>query len=152
MRDNKLSSNSSSASLDWKRRHGRATFEAFCAAAELLLVRGTIEPPEPPAADLIVELQGSGRVAFELVRLNDPDHLARFRLMQQMPRFLDRAFAALPPAPHAALADKYSEAHITLDFHGAASLGLRRKALAFIWDILEATPAGHRGKIDLHGK
>jgi hypothetical protein len=51
MRDNKLSSNSSSASLDWKRRHGRATFETFCAAAELPLVRGTIEPPEPPAVE-----------------------------------------------------------------------------------------------------
>lgn len=48
-----------------------------------------------PDADLIVELQGSGRVACELLRLNDPDHLARFRLMQQMPGFLDRAFAAL---------------------------------------------------------
>jgi hypothetical protein len=79
-----------------KRAHERWTFEAFCAAANLPLVPGSIEQPEPPAPDLVAEFAGAGRIAFELVRLNDPDQLIRLRLMHRMPGFLDRQFAALP--------------------------------------------------------
>jgi hypothetical protein len=111
---------------DAKRAHGRATFEAFCAAAELPLVPDTIEHPEPPAPDLIAKLQGVGRVAFELVRLNDPDHLTRMRLMHQMPGFLDEQFASPPAERHKALTAKYADAYITIDFQGAATLAQRR--------------------------
>jgi hypothetical protein len=143
---------SQSEVVDWKRAHERATFEAFCAAAELPLVPGPIQQPEPPAPDLIAEFKSLGPIAFELVRLNDPDHLTRSRLMQQMPGFLDRQFAALPPDRHKALTAKYIDGHIIVDFHGAATLAQRRRVLPYVWDVLEGLPDGHQGKVDLYGR
>jgi hypothetical protein len=124
----------------------------FCTAAELPLVPSSIEQPEPPAPDLIAELQGIGRVAFELVRLNNPDHLTRFRLMQLMPAFLARQFAALPTDRHQSLTAKYIDGHIIVDFHGAASLAQRRRALPYVWDVLDGLPDGYQGKVDLYGR
>ena len=75
------------------------------------------------------EIVGAGIIAFELVRLNDGDHLVRFSLMQKTRMLLDREFAALDAATHAALTRKYSDALMTVAFSGAASLAERRKAL-----------------------
>jgi hypothetical protein len=138
--------------VDWKRLGERRHFEMFCTAAELPLVPGSIEQPEPPAPDLVAEFQGMGRVAFELVRLNDPDHLTRFRLMQQMPGFLERQFAALPVERHQALTAKYIDAHIIVDFHGAATLAQRRRVLPYVWEVMEGLPDGYQGKVDLYGR
>jgi hypothetical protein len=141
-----------SAPVDSKRIGERRHFEWFCEAAGLPLIPGSIEQPDSPAPDVIADFQGLGRIAFELVRLNDPDHLTRFRLMQQMPDFLDRQFAALPAGRHQALTARYIDAHIIVDFHGAATLAQRRGVLPYVWDILEGLPAGHEGKVDLYGR
>ena len=51
---------------------------------------------------------------------------------------------------HQALMAKYIDAYITIDFHGAATLAHRRKALPFVWEVLDGLPYGHRGKVDLY--
>jgi hypothetical protein len=65
------------SAIDFKREHELRTFQQFCDAAALRIVPDTVRQPDPPAPDLIAELEGNGRVAFELVRLNDPDQLTR---------------------------------------------------------------------------
>jgi hypothetical protein len=137
------------SAIDFKRDHELRTFQQFCDAAALKIVRGTVCQPDPPAPDLIAELEGEGRVAFELVRLNDPDQLTRLSLMQQTPQFLQAEFAALPAKRHEDLSAKYADGIITIHFRGAVDLGLRRKALPFIWETLAAQPVGFTGKVDL---
>jgi hypothetical protein len=138
--------------VDWKRIGERRHFEWFCQAAELPLIPGCIEQPEPPAPDIIAEFAGLGRIAFELVRLNDPDHLTRLRLLHQMPGFLDGQLAALQVERRQALTAKFRDAYITIDFQGAASLAQRRQAMPFVWDMLDAVPDDFRGAVDLYGK
>jgi hypothetical protein len=145
-------SGSAASAVNWKRESERAHFEMFCEAARLPLIPESIEQPDPPAPDLVAELEGSGRVAFELVRLNDPDHLTRFRLMQQMPGFLERQFAALPAERRLALTARYIDAEIIIDFQGAATLAQRRRVLPYVWVVLEGLPDGHQGKVDLYGR
>lgn len=83
--------------IDWKRDHELRTFDHFCAAAGLQIVPGSIRQPDPPAPDLIADIEGDESVAFELVRLNNDDQLTRLNLMHQTPRFLASEFAALFP-------------------------------------------------------
>jgi hypothetical protein len=132
-----------------KRRAERAHFERFCDAARLPLIPESIEQPEPPAPDLVAKFESIGPVSFELVRLDDADRLTRLHLMQQMPNFLERAFEALPVKQKEALRAQYADAHITLDFRGAATLADRRRALPFLWNTLGAQPSGFRGEVDL---
>ncbi len=79
--------------FDFKRDHELRTFQQFCDAAGFKIIPDTVSQPNPPAPDLIAELEGEGRVAFELVRLNDPDQLTRLSLMHQTPQFLQAEFA-----------------------------------------------------------
>lgn len=137
------------SAIDFKRDHELRTFRQFCDAAALKIVPDTIRQPDPPTPDLIAELEGEGRVAFELVRLNDPDQLTRLSLMQQTPQFLQTEFGALPLDQRADLTAKYRDGIITIHFRGPVDLGLRRKALPFIWATLAVQPVGFSGKVDL---
>jgi hypothetical protein len=137
------------STIDFKRDHELRTFQQFCDAAALKIVPDTVCQPDPPAPDLIAELEGEGRVAFELVRLNDPDQLTRLSLMQQTPQFLQAEFAALPAKCHEDLRAKYTDGIITIHFRGAVDFEQRRKALPFIWETLAAQPVGFAGKVDL---
>jgi hypothetical protein len=135
--------------IDWKRHRELRTFEQFCAAAGLQIVLGSIRQPDPPGPDLIAELEGEGPVAFELVRLNDPEQLTRLNLMSQTPQFLAAAFAALPEEMHARFCALYADGIITIQFRGAVDLGQRRKALPFVWETLASLQTGFSGKVDL---
>jgi hypothetical protein len=134
---------------DWKRLHEAAIFEQFCTAEALTPIVGGIEQPEPPAPDLIADLGSLGRIAFELVRLNDPEQLTRMALMSRTPAFLDRAFARLQHDIQTRLAEKYVDGIITIEFKGAVDFAQRRTALPFVWAVLDALPNGFRGKVDL---
>jgi hypothetical protein len=101
----------------------RSIFERFCAAASLEVTPGSVVQPEPPAPDLQAEIVGAGTVAFELVRLNDDDHLMRFSFMQQTLLLLHKEFAALDAATHAALSAKYADGLIAV--HSGAQLHWR---------------------------
>jgi hypothetical protein len=59
-----------------KAAYERDVFTQFAAVAGLPLIPGSIESRRPPEPDILCELAGSGRVAFELVDLVD-EGLAR---------------------------------------------------------------------------
>jgi hypothetical protein len=134
---------------DWKRLHEAAIFEAFCAAEALAPIVGSIEQPEPPAPDLIADFGPLGRIAFELVRLNDSEQLTRMALMSKTPAFLDEAFARLPSELRSGVADKFADGIITIEFKGAVDFAQRRAALPFVWATLDSLPRGFTGKVDL---
>jgi hypothetical protein len=138
--------------LDAKRQHEQETFNAFCEAAQLSVEAGSFRQPDPPAPDITVNLVDIGPVAFELVRLNDPDQLTRLNLMHQTPAFLDTALMNLDPEMQENFRSAYIDSVITVGFRGAVHLGDRRRALPFFWDTLLALPAGFSGQVDLWGK
>jgi hypothetical protein len=133
---------------DWKRLHEAAIFEQFCTAEALTPIAGSIEQPEPPAPDLIADFGTVGRIAFELVRLNDSEQLTRMALMSRTPAFLDGAFASLPDDIRTRLTAKYVDGVITIEFKGAVDFAQRRTVLPFVWAALDALPDGFRGKVD----
>jgi hypothetical protein len=50
-----------------------AVFQAFAAAARLSVVAGSVRSRRPPEPDIVCDLSGGERVAFELVGLEDRD-------------------------------------------------------------------------------
>ena len=58
----------------------------FASVAGLPIVPGTVESRSPPEPDIVCEIEGRGRVAFELVTLFDED-LAR--TLSSRPRTVD---------------------------------------------------------------
>jgi len=54
----------------------RSTFMEFAAVAGLPVLPGTVESRLPPEPDIVCEIEGRGRIAFELVTLFD-EHLAK---------------------------------------------------------------------------
>jgi hypothetical protein len=102
------------------RIHERAIFEAFCAARGVQIASGSIEQPAPPAPDLIATLIEVGRVAFELVRLDDAEELAGMSRFQQAVGLLEREFAALTPKRRKVLSQRLSDAEVTIHFRSSA--------------------------------
>jgi hypothetical protein len=141
-----------SASEVEKHRRERAVFEQFAASAGLIVVPGSLQQLRPPAPDIIVELSTLGRVAFELVRINNPEQLAVNSLRQQSRILLNAEFAKLDPQRRGRLSSLYVDGIITFFFRGTCSLAERRTALPFVWDELKILPPGYKGKLDLYGK
>src|ERR1700728_4379343 len=69
-------------------------FRRFAASAGLT-VEGEIEQPNPP--DILCSVQGLGRVAFELVRLDDTDELQRMGYFQRTNEFWKGAMQQAAP-------------------------------------------------------
>ncbi len=131
----------------------REVFERFATSAGLTTLPGTLLQPDPPQPDLSVEIRGVGRVAFELVRINDPVELTSLTLMTQTRRLLADEFARIAPAErHRALSASLADADIKVSFVGTPTLAERRKVLPFVWDMLEQLPAGFYGAVDLYDK
>jgi hypothetical protein len=59
-----------------KAAHKRRIFAEFCAASRLS--PDSITQPNPP--DIIADLDGHGRIAFELVRVNHSDEIQSMNL------------------------------------------------------------------------
>jgi hypothetical protein len=128
-----------------KAPHERRIFLEFCAAAGLELVPDSIMQPDPP--DIVAELEGFGRVAFELVRVNHADELLSDRMLRESTYFLADQFAQLPASQRARLSAMYADAHVLLQFTPAANPGQRKQALPFVWALLEARGAGAKGEL-----
>jgi hypothetical protein len=67
----------------------RRAFSEFAAAAALDIIPGSLESRPPPEPDILCELAGRGRVAFELVNLVDED------LMRMLARAIRGTVAAV---------------------------------------------------------
>jgi hypothetical protein len=134
---------------DWKRYHERTTFEQFCTATGIAIVPGSIDQPDPPAPDLIANLLGIGRVAFELVRLNADEQLMRMNLMHKAPGFFEEQFATLPSDLQSQIKSMYIDGIITIGFKPGVGLGARKNAMPAVWDILVTLPPAFKGQVDL---
>ena len=132
-----------------KRGHERFVFCRFCAAAGLVVMDGSIEQPNDDPPDLRAEVEGQGRTAFELVRLNDFDDLKTKSRVGPGDRLLRTSFAALEDSRRSALTAKFADCGINLCFDGLSPDADRKEALAYLWNRLEELPADHNGQVHL---
>ncbi len=70
----------------------RAIFERFAQDARLVVRAQSITQPNPP--DILCEVEGLGRVAFELVQLDDAEELQRMGYLHRAREFWSDAVQA----------------------------------------------------------
>lgn len=119
----------------------RGIFEEFARAAGLSVVQGTISQPDPP--DILCEVEGLGRVAFELVQLDSRGELSRMNDFQGAHALWAEALEGMQPAIRA----RYMNAQIDVVFGAGAIQRVRREIFAKITDRLGALPSDFVGQI-----
>ena len=122
-------------------------FLQFCQAAGITVLPETLSQPDPPDIEVIVV--GQGRVSFELVRLNDPDDLKGRSLSRSANELVEHCFTDLEPGRRQALEARYQCAQIMVGFVETHGNDERRKAMAFVWTLLESLPDGYDGEVHL---
>jgi hypothetical protein len=137
---------------DLKRARERAAFERFVTAAEFRVTPGSLTQPDPPAPDIAADIEGVGRVAFELVRLDADDEFLSRRLFLEAREFLESEFQQLPGHQRAAIATKFSSSEITVEFRRFADIAARRRALSKVWPVIKDLPANHDGQVNMRGR
>jgi hypothetical protein len=137
---------------DRKRAAERAVFERFAATAEIRVVPGSLVQPDPPAPDIAADIEGAGRIAFELVRLDADDEFLSRRMFLEARELLDSEFQKLPEPQRTAIETKFSSSGIAVEFHRFADTAARRRALAMVWPLIEDLPASHDGEVDMCGR
>jgi hypothetical protein len=119
----------------------RAIFERFAHDAHFIVRAQSITQPDPP--DIVCEVEGLGRVAFELVQLDDGEELQRMGYLRRGPEFWADAAQALPPEA----LERHRGAQINVEFDPKANQGQRRTALRAIATELCELPEGAEGTL-----
>jgi hypothetical protein len=114
----------------------RAIFERFAQDAGFTIRAQSITQPDPP--DVICEVEGLGRVAFELVQLDDAEELQRMGYLHRAPEFWSEATDALGQE----VMQRHQGAQINVEFHPKANQRERRAALKLIAAALSELPEG----------
>jgi hypothetical protein len=96
--------------MDKKKRHELSVFRRFAKVSALPIIPESIEQPPEPEPDILCEISGEGRVAFELTRIDD--EAFRRMLVQMLER--QRQFkAAMAKDPETT--ERYRDADIAID-------------------------------------
>jgi hypothetical protein len=132
-----------------KQGHERQIFARFCGAAGLEILDGSIEQPKRDPPDLRAHVKGQGPTAFELVRLNTAADLKYKYRLQPGEKSFNSSFAALPDGRRDALNRKFARGGVAISFSGSEPDSARKRALGFLWRLLEDIPAEYHGEVRL---
>jgi hypothetical protein len=119
----------------------RGIFEEFARSAELDVTRSPISQPDPP--DILCEVHGLGKVAFELVSLDSGDELRRMGYFQRVEEFWAEELKRAAPE----VLKRHSNAQINVTFCNAASQNDRRAALGNLISALEHLGPDDEGEV-----
>ena len=124
-----------------KNREERGIFEEFAASAGLQITPGSVTQPDPP--DILCEVAGIGRVAFELVQLDGREELLR------MSDFMDSGhlWAEMTRDLDSEVRKRHSNAQINVCFQAGADQRVRRKLFSQMVSRLHSLPAIFSGKL-----
>jgi hypothetical protein len=117
----------------------RGIFERFAQDAKLVVRPQSIIQPDSP--DIRCEIEGLGRVEFELVQLDAQGELQRMRYFLRVREFWSDAIKALKPE----VLQRHRGAQINVQFHPTANQGQRRGALRAFVAALSDLPEGAQG-------
>jgi hypothetical protein len=124
-----------------KAQRERRIFEWFAKAAELQVLGG-IEQPDPP--DIVVEVAGQGRVAFELVCVDARSAFFQNEKFRKTDTAMECGLTALPEAKREVLTRNFADAEINVQL--ADEVPWKAVSLQPLWDILEMLPPGFEGE------
>jgi hypothetical protein len=119
----------------------RGIFERFAADAGLTVVISSITQPDPP--DILCEIEGFGRVAFELVQLDARQELARMGNFRGIRELWTQAIESMTPETR----QRHRGAQINVEFDNNTNQRGRRAALAQIVTRLAELPEGVEGDL-----
>jgi hypothetical protein len=119
----------------------RAIFERFAADAALLVGFASITQPNPP--DVLCEIEGLGRVAFELVQLDAQQELARMGDFLSIRELWAQAAESMTMETR----QRHRGAQINVEFDNNTNQRGRRAALARIATRLAELPEGVEGDL-----
>jgi hypothetical protein len=119
----------------------RAIFERFAQDPRLVVRADSITQPNPP--DIRCEVEGPGRVAFELVQLDNAEELQRMGYLHRAREFWSDAVQTLG----AEALDRHRGAQINVELHPKANQTQRGAALEQIAFMLSKLPEGAEGTL-----
>jgi hypothetical protein len=124
-----------------KSREERGIFEEFAAAAGFQIVPESVTQPDPP--DILCEVTGIGRVAFELVQLDGREELSR------MSDFRDSGhlWAEISRDLGSDVRQRHSNVQINVCFQTGAGQRMRRKIFSQMVARLNSLPASFSGDL-----
>jgi hypothetical protein len=130
---------------DVKRATERGIFELFARRAELDVVPGSIAQPDPP--DILCDIVGLGRVAFELTQVDDAAALTRMALLGRTDELWALTLAGLEPGTLARLRAAHSDSQVALEYIEPSTTGERREAMRAVAMQLAELPAEFEGLV-----
>lgn len=129
-----------------QQRFEREVFEAFASVAPLNVIPDTIENRSPPEPDILCEIEGLGRVGFELTELIDQNFMARLNLMFKTKEHLSKYWRSeLTDAECDAFKNKYANALIHVVYVEGVSLSRRISISPALFKALIGLPEGQEG-------
>ena len=126
---------------DPKATEERGIFERFTQDARLSVRPQSVTQPDPP--DILCEIEGLGRVAFELVQLDVADEMQRMNYFRRVREFWADATKALGPDAMG----RHRTTQINVEFETKANQSQRRGVLRAIAAALRDLPEGTEGPI-----
>jgi hypothetical protein len=124
-----------------KSREERGIFEEFAAAAGLQIAPGSVIQPDPP--DILCEVAGIGRVAFELVQLDGREELSRMSDF----RHSGHLWADVTRNLDSDVRQRHSNVQINVCFQAGADQRMRRKIFSQMVARLNSLPAIFTGDL-----
>lgn len=107
----------------------RDVFISFAEAAPFSVLPETIENRNPPEPDILCEIEGIGKVGFELTELIDQDYMARIGLLFNTKQFLSNYWRKeLNQKESTLFGEKYKGALIHFEFAPNSKLKERKTA------------------------
>jgi hypothetical protein len=119
----------------------RGIFECFATAAGLAVRPESITQPDPP--DILCEIEGLGKIGFELVQLDEQLELRRMKYLGRGPEFWEDVLRDTPRE----VVGRHRAAQINVAFDATANQAQRREALKLIAEALRERPEGAEGTL-----
>lgn len=134
--------------------HGKTEvqiFEVFAQVCPLPINLGSIEKQNAPKPDILCEIKGIGKVAFELTELIDENYARQSSLRCDTERALRDFYRELPQEKSTIFDNLYKDSLLMFFFDKNISLRNRKKIFGDIFDLLLALKPGFEGDIPLQG-
>ena len=126
-------------------------FEAFARVCPLPINVGSIEKQDPPKPDILCEIRGIGKVAFELTEIIDENFARQSSLRWDTKRALHDFCSKLSLEKRKNFDNLYKNSWLMLVFDNNTSLRNRKKIFGDIFDLLLSLKPGFEGNIPLQG-
>jgi hypothetical protein len=121
-------------------RHGlreKRIFLDFAQACGLAIQLDSIEKREPPAPDILCQIDREGAVAFEMVELIDQGLAQQTHESIRLPQLLEDIYQNLPTGARTTIKECFKNALVHVTFHTETSSRGRENALPLLLDWLQ---------------